>query len=103
VSRPRYDGPGIDYGNDIPTAGLDGWWNERHPGTFDTFTGRPLPPWPPARKGVEGFSCCLGCPRTRRCADCPVVRWERRPSATAPTRPTEGRLRRLWRHLRGTP
>jgi hypothetical protein len=77
--------------------------NGRAHSGFDTPTGRPLPPWPPAGV-VVSYSTCLGCPRqppSRRCADCPVDRWEGRtytPPAPKPER-REPFLTRLFRKV----
>ena len=91
---------GFDWGrSDIPTAGRDGWWNERPERGWDTYTGRPLPPWPPAHVRGTSFSCCLACPHKRpRCADCPADIWEGRVHDAAST-PTPERREPLLKRL----
>jgi len=73
---------GFDWGGpDIPAAGRDGWWNERHDRDrgWDTYAGKPPPPWPPPHVSGASFTCCLSCPHKRpRCADCPADTWEGR-------------------------
>jgi len=73
------------------------------PGAWDTYTGRPLPPWPPANVSGASFSCCLACPRRRpRCADCPADEWERPGYASSTSTPErrEPFLTRLFRKVK---
>ena len=76
------------------------WGPPEETARWDTYTGRPLPPWPPT--GVIGnYQTCLGCPRRQRCADCPCDQWEGKAYTPPPAKPErrEPLLTRLFRKV----